>query len=197
MVGNDIIDIQETKRVSNSPNSGWERPGFLEKIFSNQEQAMINVSIDPFTTVWQLWSMKESAYKVFIQTGGARFFNPSKIECRLDSINTGQVKIGDLILKTNTIINGDYIFSTAILENSNLETAIFQLPGNDIQQQSNFTHQQLLTDFAKSNSLNYSDLRIHKSETKVPILHYKNKPLNASISMTHHGNFGAYSILKN
>ena len=101
------------------------------------------------------------------------------------------------MLKTNSLIHADYIFSTAILENSNLETAIFQLPGNDIQQQSNFTHQQLLTDFAKSNSLNYSDLRIYKSEEKVPILHYKNKPLKASISMTHHGNFGAYSILKN
>lgn len=195
MVGNDIIDIQETKRLSQSPKSGWQRPGFLEKIFSADEQALIEFSDDPFTTVWQLWSMKESAYKVFIQAGGTRFYNPSKIECQLHSPNSGRVKIDDLILKTNTIINSDYIFSTAVIENSDLVTSIFELSSSDRKQQGNFTHQQLLTDFSKNNSLNYLDLSIQKSAKGVPTLSYQNKKINASISMTHHGKFGAYSIM--
>ena len=61
MLGNDIIDINETRRTTN-----WERPRFIEKIFTFKEQRMITKSADPFTTVWHLWSMKESAYKVFI-----------------------------------------------------------------------------------------------------------------------------------
>ena len=195
MVGNDIIDIQETKRLSQSPKSGWQRPGFLEKVFSPEEQALIDVSAEPFTIVWQLWSMKESAYKVFTQAGGTRFYNPSKIECQLDMPNSGRVKIGNLRLKTNTIINADYIFTTAMVENSDVVTSIFQLPSSNREQQGNFTHQQLLTDFSKNNSLNYSDLSIQKSATGVPTLSYQNKKINASISMTHHGKFGAYSIM--
>ena len=53
MVGNDIIDLNEARRSSN-----WERPGFVQKIFTAKEQSIIRDSIDPFTTVWHLWSMK-------------------------------------------------------------------------------------------------------------------------------------------
>jgi len=68
MVGNDIIDLGETRRSTN-----WERPGFVQKIFTPKEQGFINASADPFSIVWRLWSMKESAYKVFLQTGVDRF----------------------------------------------------------------------------------------------------------------------------
>lgn len=192
MVGNDIIDINETRRSTN-----WERPGFLHKIFTPKEQLIITTSADPFTSVWQLWSMKESAYKVFIQAGGKRFFNPTKFECRLDSSINGQVKIDTITLKTCTLINVNYIFSTATINNSEIDTCIFQLTENDSKQQSNFMHQQLLNDFAKNNSLNCKELLIQKTKTGVPTLHYKNKPLNTSISITHHGKYGAYSILEN
>ena len=63
----------------------------MQKIFTLKEQSIIATSADPFKTVWRLWSMKESAYKVFIQAGGIRFFNPTKIECSLHSLENGQV----------------------------------------------------------------------------------------------------------
>jgi phosphopantetheinyl transferase (holo-ACP synthase) len=190
MVGNDIIDINETRRSSN-----WERPGFMQKIFSKKEQSIISVSNDPFTTVWHLWSMKESAYKVFIQAGGNRFFNPTKIECSLDSSKNGQVKIDTITLRTNTSINANFIFSTATINNADIDTCIFQLTENNSNQQSNFIHQQVLNNFAKNNSLNCAELLIQKTKTGVPTLHYKNKLLDKSISITHHGKYAAYSIL--
>ena len=191
MVGNDIIDINETRRASN-----WERPRFMQKIFTLKEQSIIAASSDSFTTVWHLWSMKESAYKAFIQAGGNRFFNPTKIECSLDSSENGQAEIGTTILKTNTSIHSHYIFSTATVENSDIDTRVFQLTEDSIQQQSQFMHQQVLNDFAKNNSFNPADLLLHKTETGVPTLHYKNKALRTSLSITHHGKYGAYSILK-
>ena len=191
MVGNDIIDINETRRSSN-----WERPRFMQKIFTKKEQSIISVSNDPFTTVWHLWSMKESAYKVFIQAGGNRFFNPTKIECSLDSSKNGQVKIDTITLRTNTSINANFIFSTATINNSDIDTCIFQLTENNSKQQSNFIHQQVLNNFAKNNSLNFAELLIQKTKTGVPTLHYKNKLLDKSISITHHGKYAAYSILK-
>ena len=191
MVGNDIIDINETRRSSN-----WERPRFIQKIFTLKEQSIISASTDPFTTVWHLWSMKESAYKVFIQAGGNRFFNPTKIECSLDSSKNGQVKIDTTTLRTSTSINSNYIFSTATINNSDIDTCIFQLTENNSKQQSNFIHQLVLNDFAKKNSLNFAELLLQKTKKGVPTLHYKNKPLNKSISITHHGKYAAYSILK-
>ena len=191
MVGNDIIDINETRRSSN-----WERPRFMQKIFTIKEQSIISISNDPFTTVWHLWSMKESAYKVFVQAGGNRFFNPTKIECSLDSSKNGHVKIDTITLRTNTSINSNYIFSTAVINNSDIDTCIFQLTENNSKQQSNFIHQQVLNSFAKNNSLNCAELLIQKTKTGVPTLHYKNKLLNKSISISHHGKYAAYSILK-
>ena len=191
MIGNDIIDINETRRSTN-----WERQRFMQKIFTAKEQSIITASNDPFTTVWHLWSMKESAYKVFIQAGGKRFFNPTKIECRLESSKKGEVKIDAITVKTNTSINASYIFSTATINNSDIDTCIFHLAESNVKQQSNFLHQQLINDFAESNCLNCAALQIQKTKTGVPMLHYKNKGIGTSISITHHGKFGAYSILK-
>jgi phosphopantetheinyl transferase (holo-ACP synthase) len=191
VVGNDIIDIDETRRSSN-----WGRPGFMKKIFTPKEQSIITASADPFTSVWRLWSMKESAYKVFIQAGGERFFNPTKIECSFKDSKDGQVRIDTMNLKASTIINANYIFSTAAINNSDIETCIFQLTERNSEQQSNFIHQHLLNDFAKNNDLNSAELKIQKTKSGVPLFRYKNKTLNTSISLSHHGGYGAYSILK-
>jgi len=189
MIGNDIIDISKTKRVSD-----WRRPGFLEKIFSAKEQALISESADPFITVWQLWSMKESAYKVFIQAGGQRFFNPSKIECNLHSTEIGEVSIDGMVLKTNTLFQSDYIFSTSTLENVIVETEIFQLSEGDQKNQSDFMRLQVIESFAKKHSLNRKDLRIVKTEVGVPKIYYGSEQLDISLSITHHGRFGGYSL---
>ncbi len=194
MVGNDIVDLNEARLSSNPKAMGWERPGFLQKIFTVKEQVFIANSSDQFLTVWQLWSMKESAYKVFIQAGGKRFFNPTKLECSLDSLENGQVKIGDLTLKTFTTVNLNYIFSTATLNDFDNRSSILTLPKGDVNQQSKYMHQQLITDFAKSNNLNFSELEIQKTEAGVPIFYYEKIRLNTSISLTHHGRFGAYSF---
>jgi phosphopantetheine--protein transferase-like protein len=191
MVGNDIVDIKETRRSSN-----WERPRFMEKIFTKKEQSMIMCSIDPFTTVWHLWSMKESAYKVFIQAGGLRFFNPTKIECSLDASRNGRVKIDKTTLKTSTLIHSNYIYSTATLNNAAIDSYIFELTDHSNKQQSTNMQQHVLNDFAKKNALNCGVLEIQKTKTGVPKIYYKNKALDRSFSITHHGKYGAYSIVK-
>lgn len=191
MIGNDIVDIQETKRSSN-----WERPRFMLKIFSLLEQTTIHASADPFSTVWQLWSMKESAYKVFIQAGGERCFSPSKIECRINDSKKGEVKIGDLSLTTSTLINPNYIFTTAALDYSTINTRIFRLAENRIKSQSSFMYEQLINDFAKSYSLNSAELTLQKTSTGIPKLFHKNNELKTPLSISHHGKYGGYSFVK-
>ena len=191
MVGNDIIDIAETRKTSN-----WKRPGFIQKIFSANEQVLISNASDSFLFIWHLWSMKESAYKVFIQAGGNRFFNPSTIECIVDSLCSGQVRIVQATYCTTTSINKDYIFSIATLDNTVANTSIFQLPDKNAKIKSNFIYQQVINDFSTMEGLNVEDLKIRKRDSGVPVIIHHNKPLDIALSISHHGNYAAYSTLK-
>lgn len=189
MIGNDIIDLKETKRSTN-----WERRGFLDKIFTKNEQKMISDTNDPFTTVWQFWSMKESAYKVFIQAGGKRFYNPKKIECHLET-GFDQVSIGLMNLKTETISNDNYIFSTAKTDDADAKSFVFNLPEIDVKNQSALLKEKFIADFSIYYDLNFENLLIEKTQSGVPILLYKGKDVGVSFSLTHHGMYGSYSFL--
>lgn len=195
MVGNDIIDISATRRAATLKGMGWQRPGFLQKIFTQAEQALIEAAVDPFSMVWQLWSMKESAYKIYMQAGGSRFYNPQKLECLLYTPTMGEVSMGSLQMHTETRFHPDYIFTTATLPATAVTTAIFPLPTQDRAAQSRYTHQQLLQAYAFSHDLDIALLKIQKTTSGVPLLHYEGEALMIALSMTHHGGYGAYSYV--
>lgn len=109
MIGNDIVDLTLAQKESN-----WKRKGFLNKLFTSDEQLMIHSSIDPEIMVWNLWSRKEAVYKIFNRTTGIRKFNPIQLECSED----GEVIFDDQVYFTKTTITSDFIYSEAVL-NSN------------------------------------------------------------------------------
>lgn len=191
MIGNDIVDIRQAKKDSN-----WKRKGFVEKIFTVEEQQFIDSSADPFTMVWSLWSMKESAYKLYLQGGKERFFIPKRISCKLFSNQKGTTQIEGVEMKTETTINQNYIYSTATLDNDDeIENGIFYLKSGDYKYQSDYTRQQITQHLADKFQLEKSCLKIKKLSNKVPRIFYKDQDLELSFSLSHHGNFGAFSIL--
>ncbi|MFT4791790.1 MAG: phosphopantetheinyl transferase (holo-ACP synthase), partial [Arcticibacterium sp.] len=58
MIGNDVVDLKVAALESN-----WMRLGFLDKVFSEEEQEVILNSENKSQMVWLFWSMKEAAYK--------------------------------------------------------------------------------------------------------------------------------------
>mgnify|MGYP003652628921 CR=1 FL=1 len=68
MIGNDVVDLNLAKTESN-----WQRKGFLEKQFTQFEINEILSSANPFVKVWLFWSMKEAAYKCYVQEEQKRF----------------------------------------------------------------------------------------------------------------------------
>ena len=97
MIGNDVIDLSLAKTQSN-----WQRKGFLEKLFSNDEQQLILEASNSFEMVWRLWSMKEAAYKIYTQHHEIRFFAPKKFECKLTQGSKGVVSFkGQQLLHKN------------------------------------------------------------------------------------------------
>ncbi|MDN3673427.1 4'-phosphopantetheinyl transferase superfamily protein [Flavobacterium branchiarum] len=124
MIGNDIIDLETAKRESN-----WKRNRFLDKIFTPQEQFLILNSDVPEIMVWNLWSRKEAAYKIYNRDTNINGYFPTKLICFYESANLGTVSINNNLYHTKTIITKDCIHTVAVSQKENL-TKIIKLDYN-------------------------------------------------------------------
>ena len=184
MIGNDIIDLKLANKESN-----YCRAGFLEKQFSSNEQTLIKSTSNTFLLVWRLWSMKEAAYKIYTQQNENRFFAPKKFACKISSVLNGFVFFENKLFYTTTNINDKYIFTLASL---NTNTKAF----------SQVVNPQLLDKIIKNkleDETKFSSMRIvkKKSENGVPLYYHKNILLTKSCSISHHGNYGVFSLILN
>lgn len=113
MIGNDIVDLALANEESN-----WKRKGFLSKIFSEREQFLISDSNNPETMVWNLWSRKEAAYKIYNRETGVRAYIPLRFECFdieiIDGIYFGHVSIEEKLYFTKTEITTQFVNTVAV-----------------------------------------------------------------------------------
>jgi phosphopantetheinyl transferase (holo-ACP synthase) len=114
VIGNDIVDLALAQKESN-----WKRKGFLNKIFTEKEQLLILNALNPEVMVWNLWSRKEAAYKIYNRNTGIRGYFPQQIECTnleiIDGIQLGKVVIKEAVYYTKTTINAEYINTIAVV----------------------------------------------------------------------------------
>ena len=113
MIGNDIVDLALARKESN-----WKRKGFLDKIFTTKEQLLISNAEKPEVMVWNLWSRKEAAYKIYNRKTQIRGYFPLRLECFeleiIDGISFGKVVIKDLIYFTKTEITTQFVHTIAV-----------------------------------------------------------------------------------
>lgn len=123
MIGNDIVDLQLAKTQSN-----WQRPRFIEKIFTISEQKFIQQSESPELEIWKLWTMKEAAYKIFNRETGIRGFFPWKLDCEIKDFRNGKfvgkVSISNKMYFTETIQNENYVYTIAASSIAHFEKII-------------------------------------------------------------------------
>ena len=111
MIGNDVIDLALSRIESN-----WQRKGFLDKIFTKNEQILIQNSKNQEPAVWILWSRKEAVYKIWNRKSGVRKYNPLQIECLDLELSNGKVQIDNEIYYTKSDVNAEFIHSIAVSE---------------------------------------------------------------------------------
>lgn len=159
MIGNDVIDILQSRKESN-----WKRRGFIEKIFTLEEQLLISNAADPEIMVWMLWSMKESAYKVYNRKTKIREYIPKKLVCFIESQNQnfirGKVICCENIYHTKTILSNDSIHTIAVSVLDNLKMVL------EIKKKS-----------------------ILKDQNGIPYLFVSIKNRVQDVSISHHGRF--------
>lgn len=115
MIGNDVVDLALARKESN-----WERKGFLDKIFTKQEQLLILNSENPENMVWNLWSRKEAAYKIYNRQTQIRGYFPLQLECfttqNKNGFSYGKVIIKEEIYFTKTTLSSQYINTIAVVK---------------------------------------------------------------------------------
>ncbi len=159
MIGNDIIDLELAQQETN-----WKRKGFLDKIFTKNEQLLILTADNPTIKVWNLWSRKEAAYKIYNRKTQIRGYFPLQLECFdleiSDEFTFGTVIIKDCIFFTKTEITTQFI-NTIAVENS-----------------SDFQMVKIL-----ENRKNI------KKTNGIPNYFEKDNSVSKSVSISHHGRF--------
>jgi len=184
MLGNDIVDIAETKKHSN-----WQRPRFLEKLFTPLEQCFIENSDNSFQKVWHLWSMKEAAYKLYIQIYPNRFYNPKAFEC---DIENSKVRFKDFHCYVKTKITSKYIVSEARLKDDKMISEPLFFNHTNTKKQSDVLKSQILKQISKKYNIKKDTLKFNKNRFGVPTVKYNSKHIH--ISLSHHGNYGVFAI---
>ncbi|MES2573664.1 MAG: 4'-phosphopantetheinyl transferase superfamily protein [Bacteroidota bacterium] len=113
MIGNDIVDLASARKESN-----WKRKGFLDKIFTKNEQLQILYAQNPEVMVWNLWSRKEAVYKIYNRKTQIRGYFPLQLECFdleiIDGISFGKVQIKDSVCFTKTEVTKQFIHTIAV-----------------------------------------------------------------------------------
>jgi len=120
MIGNDIVDLKQAAQDSN-----WKRQGYLDKLFTTEEQFLISSDIQPDIMVWLLWTMKESAYKINSRESKLREFAPVRLICNnliiRNNTATGNVCYNDKLYYTRSKIEDNYIHTIAATTTAQLD----------------------------------------------------------------------------
>lgn len=191
MTGNDIVDMRLAATQSN-----WKRKGYTDKIFTHQEQQFIYNSPRPDIIVWRLWTMKESAYKIYTRQYGGRFFAPQKFSCMLLTETTGVVTFNNIAYQTITVTAADHIYTitrTEATERTEFINSCFSLPETDLIKQQQFIYKKITDRYHSLTGELKKNISVAKNENGIPFLNC-NGNLQIPVSITHHGRFAAFTI---
>lgn len=187
MIGNDIVDLNLAKTQST-----WRRRGYLQKIFSKEEQKHILNSENKDRMVWLFWSMKEAAYKAWQRKNDMPpRFNPLSFKCFINSLNsaraTGQVLINKETVITESLLSSRYIHSIGTYwPEKNIVWKSFSSKEN--------LTQNFLSEFAATKA-DFSRLpELKKNKHFIPELNISGKTLSVHFSFSHHGSFSGFAF---
>lgn len=197
MIGNDIIDLDELHR---RPRADQFR--FRRKILAAPEMDWLQSSNNPTLDISKLWAVKESAYKCYFQLTHHRFFAPRKFICQWAPPETDARQATVItpvgLLRAEIDQTEDYVHALCSDEPERLANAkvqVFALPERDARAQSGALRKEALNWIAQcmgypAGQLAWDDAAGH------PRLRLRGALLPGSISLSHHGRWGAAAFLE-
>ncbi len=171
MLGNDIVDLQKAALESN-----WKRKGYLEKVFTANEQIAIRNSSNPNTMVWLLWTMKEAVYKIVNRQTLERFYSPQKFECNFTHEEYGSVSFNMQLYFTKSTITDTTVHTIASTSTTELNKINLYL----------LTYE---ADYLKNFNSTFAEVVLTKNDIGLPYVFNKNDNTKYDASITHHGKY--------
>ena len=127
-------------------------------------------------TVWLLWSMKEAAYKIYVRQFGERFFNPKRLECAFESKTKGRVVIEDVVYKTTSQYDKNYIHTIASrLGEKGVKSSCLKIENSSIKLQSQLSRKDVLEAYSKNQNVHKNSVTIKKDTLGIPHFFQNNK----------------------
>ncbi len=187
MIGNDVVDFNMAALQSN-----WQRRGFLEKLFLENEQGLILNSEFPERRLWLLWAMKEATYKAHQRRFKLpRSFNPKQFNSEIiagDNTSVfGKIQIWDCSYYTQTFIGEDHLHCIASQFQQKNTVQKILTHSTDIKQE-------LILAVSELKKLPQAKISIEKDRNFIPYLMCDDDKINCDFSLSHHGIFSAFAL---
>jgi len=185
VIGNDIVDLKLASTQSN-----WRRKGFLQKLFTAEEQKFILNAVDSEFNVWLLWSMKEAVYKLVQRKYKLnRFFDPKQFGCKVLQLYNEEAR-GAVFFK-NEVFETTSIYSSAKIHTYAANTEF------TLVSESENTRFRFLAKISEQLEIPLESLNISKNKQGIPFLTYGGDNLQIPFSLSHHGRYSAYAFSLN
>jgi len=200
--GNDIVALDKLSWRARSLH-----PGYLDKIFTPAEKIQISSTNHPAYTLAMYWAAKESAYKIYHQHTHNRYFAPKDFEVSFfQSIHTTQIRVCSFQIQTpigylHTRLERHKKYIHAVtrdfssLNHFYLFSDAFQLPFSSRHNQSRFIKSQVLKKLSQLPVYQNHPLQIVTDPHGIPRILNGNDYLPISLSISHDGNWGGYSMV--
>lgn len=189
MIGNDVVDLAKSSK-------SWQEKRFQAKVYSAAEQDLISRSTNRHQMAWLLWSMKEAAYKIFVQQKGIRSFHPTQLKCCLKSTTTGTVTFDQHSFFTTSTLAEGYIHTIARLNTAvDYQSEVVEIEDGTYEGKRQFLRRSFIKTIAEKTGFDLPTLAISKNSVGVPFVLHNNHPLPIRFSFTHCGNYGGYAYL--
>jgi len=186
MIGNDIVDLSLA-----AAESKWQHPRFVNKLFAPLEQEFLLNSDDRFKLIWQLWANKEAAYKAYVRLNPTRFYNPKAFVCSGPQ-SLAEVSYKEFQIQVSSSSNDGFVFSET-RSSRTIKSKIIVFTTTAIEARRSQLRHCLLKELSNALGLPSYQLSLRSNAIGIPLLYTNNSELPVSLSMTHHGKYGAYS----
>jgi phosphopantetheinyl transferase (holo-ACP synthase) len=204
-IGNDIVDWKDPANAKKSRDSRY-----LKKILANAEIEFVQDAENPDVALWSLWACKETAYKVIRKSHAGAPFLPRQWSVKLNQPDKIFME-GEVIIPggNNVCVQlysaESYVHCIGSDNLSDLDKIIWGIDsvpqtgaGKNVEP-SLFGRECLSRKLTDIYHLNFRDVEIRRAkkgrELQPPHLYYENKKAHFDISLSHDGNFVAFSFI--
>jgi len=191
-IGNDIINLNDDYISEKLKNKSW-----IKKCFNLEEVEYIFDSANPKLTLWQLWSCKESAYKIYVKNKNKRFLNAQKLQ--ISNLNKGsayQVNCQEMIFYTRSTITSKYIHTTScdkFLDTDIIQKQVYHFPDIELKEGSRMLKRLLISKLDKL----YGKEAIHLEKNSFGVPKIFPSDINVDISFSHDEPYYAFAFVAN